>query len=987
MAAASQGQRGTLFGPITVTRSVPDPNPRPQAFQVSKGAFGAPFMLHVRNGDLNGMNPASVANIALDGNRIVRAPLFTESSGTIDLAVNITQSSVLQVQVLGQPGGTITLWIDGVLPPLPHTIGGTITGLAGTGLVLQDNNGDNLTVAAGATTFTFPTAILSGSTYSVSVLTQPSNPSETCVVSNGSGTIASVNVSDVQITCTPTFSIVIGPTDVNVGDQQQLTATAVYSNGSRSTVIPQSWNSANTQVATVSSTGVVTGVSYGQSVISATFSGVTGNATVNVHGGVLNVTVEGTVTGTVNVTGPGYAASISSSQALQIPPGTFTVVGNPVTTGGSRYFPAVQSQPVSVSDGGSAAVTVDYSTIIPNTTKVLDSIGLSSLIVSSDGSTISISSTSSVAGTLNVGDILAVAPCAAAPSGLLLSIISLTPGSTTVTATVQRAALADAIQQADFHYSQAIGPTSLTPASRALLALPQHRNSEFSISQPRAQTASGACDNSAITVQLPYSIVLVQDPSGSLTLSGEDDLCANLQMDLEIGFFNLDSFDATLATGIHTSITLTDAVSGSFSASQDLTTLTGSTVPVLIGDVPIGLTPSLTPFVGASGSADASVSTGLTTDSTLTLGASYSNGTWSFLDPDTSSSAASNTSATANATIKGLAGVRVGLSIDTELVPTLEADVSLNADGYLQLTAGLNRNPCWSLDAGLEGNVGVAAKFLDKTLANYTTPALTPYSTNVSQATGPCYTVTVTPGNQSIDVGQSVQLAAQETDLLGNIIDASFNWTSSDSTIATVDQNGNVSGAGTGSATITATDPKTTISGTATVIVAGGAPTYFMVGNWAGTVTFVESDGITTTYNVGASLAQTATSFTGTLTGLAEGDVPVTYTVNGQIASGSIGFTIGSTDDTTTEAAIGGISADGLQVSGSGVDGSNGSIIWNGNQTITGTASLEPGSEGNETSGTVTWTGTISISADGQTLTGSGTASTGDTVTWNLTRQ
>ena len=36
-----------------------------------------------------------------------------------------------------------------------YLIGGTITGLTGTGLVLQDNGADNLTVAAKATTFTF----------------------------------------------------------------------------------------------------------------------------------------------------------------------------------------------------------------------------------------------------------------------------------------------------------------------------------------------------------------------------------------------------------------------------------------------------------------------------------------------------------------------------------------------------------------------------------------------------------------------------------------------------------------------------------------------------------------------------------------------------------------------------------------------------------------------------------------------------------------
>ena len=90
-----------------------------------------------------------------------------------------------------------------------YTIGGTVSGLSGTGLVLQDNGGDNLAVGANGN-FTFATAIANGSTFDVTVLTQPSNPAQTCVVTNGSGT-ASANVTGVQVTCT-TNTYTIGGT-------------------------------------------------------------------------------------------------------------------------------------------------------------------------------------------------------------------------------------------------------------------------------------------------------------------------------------------------------------------------------------------------------------------------------------------------------------------------------------------------------------------------------------------------------------------------------------------------------------------------------------------------------------------------------------------------------------------------------------------------------------------------------------------------------
>ncbi len=87
-------------------------------------------------------------------------------------------------------------------PPAPttYTIGGTVSGLTGSGLVLQDNGGNNLSVTASGS-FTFTTAVASGGAYAVTVLTQPSNPAQNCVVTGGSGT-ASANVANVQVTCT-----------------------------------------------------------------------------------------------------------------------------------------------------------------------------------------------------------------------------------------------------------------------------------------------------------------------------------------------------------------------------------------------------------------------------------------------------------------------------------------------------------------------------------------------------------------------------------------------------------------------------------------------------------------------------------------------------------------------------------------------------------------------------------------------------------------
>jgi len=81
------------------------------------------------------------------------------------------------------------------------SIGGSVSGLSGgTTVVLLNNSTDALTVSSTGS-FTFSSKISSGSTYNVTIETQPAG--ETCTVSKGSGTVSSSgsDVTDVQVTC------------------------------------------------------------------------------------------------------------------------------------------------------------------------------------------------------------------------------------------------------------------------------------------------------------------------------------------------------------------------------------------------------------------------------------------------------------------------------------------------------------------------------------------------------------------------------------------------------------------------------------------------------------------------------------------------------------------------------------------------------------------------------------------------------------------
>ena len=100
----------------------------------------------------------------------------------------------------GQNSGTFQFTTAGVAPTL-HTVGGNVGGLAGSGLLLALNGGAPLPIVADGT-FAFPTPLLTGTSYTVTVAGQPTLPTQTCAVANGTGVIADVDVSNVQITCT-----------------------------------------------------------------------------------------------------------------------------------------------------------------------------------------------------------------------------------------------------------------------------------------------------------------------------------------------------------------------------------------------------------------------------------------------------------------------------------------------------------------------------------------------------------------------------------------------------------------------------------------------------------------------------------------------------------------------------------------------------------------------------------------------------------------
>ena len=442
----------------------------------------------------------------------------------------------------------------------------------------------------------------------------------------------------------------------------------------------------------------------------------------------------------------GQQTSLNSSQVISAIPGTYTVTAAPVVVGSSTYNALLTTQAAIVTAGNTTTATVDYKNVVPATTKILDSVALSSLSVSSDGFTLTMSASSPIAQTLAVGNVIVVPPTSAsgaAPMGMLRKVVSINASSSQVVATTQLGTLSEAFQRVAFQIHNHLTTTTIQTVHtapgvifRSGASLKRSLNSD--LTQNSSQTVSDPCGGYSLGVfDIPEPIQITAVPG--LTLSGSVEICSGLNFSVDIvgtGFLNIqptvNSLTATASMGEYSDLTLQgDLLSGSFDpAPTTLATL--SFPPVEVPGLPVWVTPEVSVFVGANGNITSEVSTEVSSAGTFTGGVTYASGTWSPV-PLTPSFQFAYQPPTLNASLsaKAYAGVEFDLYVYDVVGP------SFKPDGYLDLEANIANDPWWALTGGIEGPMSLDVTFLGENLANYDLGTLFNYSYPIASASGP----------------------------------------------------------------------------------------------------------------------------------------------------------------------------------------------------------------------------------------------------------
>ncbi|AVR94918.1 hypothetical protein C9I28_03700 [Pseudoduganella armeniaca] len=99
----------------------------------------------------------------------------------------------------GSAGYTQTINVAIVCSINAYQLTGTVAGLDMGDLTVINGNGSEFKIAKGSTSFKYPDAIKSQTSYGLVVLTQPSGGK--CSIANGTGTMGDADVTNIAITC------------------------------------------------------------------------------------------------------------------------------------------------------------------------------------------------------------------------------------------------------------------------------------------------------------------------------------------------------------------------------------------------------------------------------------------------------------------------------------------------------------------------------------------------------------------------------------------------------------------------------------------------------------------------------------------------------------------------------------------------------------------------------------------------------------------
>lgn len=654
---------------------------------------------------------------------------------------------------------------------------------------VRDGSGGVLT--GRIVTFTTDKALVA--TVSSSGLVTANSPGVAIITatSEGMNATATVNVSP-----RPVSAVIVSPGQVglNVGQTAQLNIVITDGQGQPLTGRPVSFTSSNTQVVTVSTGGIVTGISPGAAVITATSEDKTGTA---------DVTVSPEPVASVAVTPT--PASIIVGHGIQLSATPKNAAGQPLT-GRTISWRSGAPGLASVSSNGFVTGLAPGTAVIIAT---VDGIAGSGTITVRQAPVVLVSVTPSAA-TLNVGQTVSFTATTLDALGVVLTGRVVAWSSSDI-------AVATVAPNGDV--------TGIATGVATITATSEGQSGTASVTVGVVSTATVTVAPPSATVNIGQTVQLTAtalDAAGN-TLGGRAITWSS----------SADSIATVSSGGIVTGVaagvaTITATIEGK-TASSTVTVTAPAPTPV----ASVNVSPSTVNLI-VGGTQPVTATTLDAAGNTLTGRVV----TWTTADPNvatvTSSGLITATgvgSTSVVATSEGQNGV-VTVSVAAPSVASISISPSpatVNVAWIVQLTAtplDANGNPMTASISWSTSNPAVAVVSAGGVVTGVSSGSATitassgssSATTTVNVQLAPVSLVVVSPSNPTIDVGQIVQLTATLYDAQNNVLTGrTVTWSSADASKVSVNSNGLATGLKKGTTAVTASSEGRT--GTADVRV------------------------------------------------------------------------------------------------------------------------------------------------------------------------
>jgi hypothetical protein len=342
-------------------------------------------------------------------------------------------------------------------------------------------------------------------------------------------------------------------------------------------------------------------------------------------------------------------------------------------------------------------------TVIPETTKVLDQAALlDSAAISADKSTIRFPEKTDEVAALKPGDVIVSGVSANLPMGMLRRIVSITESIDGVTILTSEAQLEEAIESCDVQFEAQIDQNDLGKSRQVQPGVRAPGSKAFEIGFPIEYSINEEVGNDTVKA----------------TLSGSVSINPVLHVDLVIEWFQVKKLEAYII--IDQTSRLDFTASGEYTAnkSKDLKNWKWGPYLLMVGPVPIVVSPEIILKMGIDATLSASFTTGVTQYSDFSLGAicygnpavfsnwqnkTGFNGTPKFdFTPPTGS---------VSVDITPWIGPRFSLKL-YEMVSTW-----FDPQLYFTFKADSTQDPWWTLSGGARGKAGI--DFLDNEINSW----------------------------------------------------------------------------------------------------------------------------------------------------------------------------------------------------------------------------------------------------------------------------